>query len=400
MRKDSYYIAKKIIEVHENPRNTSWKKDKGTRTLNLGENDDKNINRSELCQEALELEAAGLIVVRWYDKPSAIESIKYKLEKLPEIYALEGHVPKKQRIAAELDVVNKFASEAETAWLNSYYQEILVGLEKGKQSEDLNKYGTLLFHCLNALEKLKEPIFVRIFSSQHFSDVENRGSKVFQNVLKPRVIAVAKKYHPMVDDSMEDYQVLEQLYLADYAQELALKGDLKLELNGRIVDLAQFPYGTVLNTETLKHAKICGKQDLKKIITVENKANFVAMPYEKGVLILFSHGFFSPLEREFLQKLECVLERDNCQVQYLHTGDLDYGGVRIFQHIRKNIFPGLQPFQMDVEQFERYQEFASVIEEASWQKLGQMNEPRLQLLIQRILETRKVIEQEVFLIKE
>ena len=33
------------------------------------------------------------------------------------------------------------------------------------------------------------------------------------------------------------------------------------------------------------------------------------MPYEKGTLILFCHGFFSPLEREFLRELEGVLEQ-------------------------------------------------------------------------------------------
>ena len=36
-----------------------------------------------------------------------------------------------------------------------------------------------------------------------------------------------------------------------------------------------------------------GKAEIKKIITVENKANFAYMPYEKGTLILFCHGFFS-----------------------------------------------------------------------------------------------------------
>ena len=71
------------------------------------------------------------------------------------------------------------------------------------------------------------------------------------------------------------------------------------------------------------------------------------MPYEKGTLILFCHGFFSPLEREFLRELEGVLEQGTqdmeqspgtekagkcaAGVEYYHTGaDLQaYPGTRI-----------------------------------------------------------------------
>lgn len=104
--------------------------------------------------------------------------------------------------------------------------------------------------------------------------------------------------------------------------------------------------------------------------------------------------------RELERVLECrdeSCEHPEKAIRYYHTGDLDYGGVRIFQHIRRNIFPKLEPYQMDAEQFERYLEYASDIEESAWDKLGQMDEPRLQPLIEKILETRKVIEQEAFL---
>ena len=55
---------------------------------------------------------------------------------------------------------------------------------------------------------------------------------------------------------------------------------------------------------------------------------------------------------------------------------------------------------MDAEQFDRYLEYGSDIEKSSWEKLKDMEEPLLQPLIDRILTTKKVIEQEVFLIKK
>ena len=399
MAEKRYYILEKIIDKYENSKNDWRGETSENRSFPIQQQDFDTCGRSELLAEARELEESGLIKVSWFGGRSDISRITFRLDHMPVIYEMTGRNSKLEQLRYSQQIVGGYASEAENQWLKDYYDDLMCQLEKGKIPRDLEKYGTLLFRCLNALEKLKEPVFVRIFSSQYLSDAENRGSKVFEKKLKSRVVSIAKKHHhPMVDDSMEDHQVLEQLYLADYAQELALKGDLKLELNGRIMDLAQFPYGTVLNTETLKHAEICGKQEIKKVITVENKANFVSMPYEKGTLILFSHGFFSPLEREFLRKLEQVLQQAEYEVRYFHTGDLDYGGVRIFQHIRKNIFPKLQPLQMDAEQFERYLDFAADMEDSAWQKLSQMEEPQLQPLIQKILETRKVIEQEVFLI--
>lgn len=149
----------------------------------------------------------------------------------------------------------------------------------------------------------------------------------------------------------------------------------------------------------MKNAEICQEQDICKVVTVENKANFMKMPYEEGTLLVYTHGFFSPKERFFLKKLETVLKKK--RVEYFHTGDLDYGGIRIFQHIQKNIFPKLQPLWMDEETFLKYAEEAAAVEEAYLDKLRKLSVPEtLEGLKKCILETGKVIEQECMLWKE
>ena len=55
---------------------------------------------------------------------------------------------------------------------------------------------------------------------------------------------------------------------------------------------------------------------------------------------------------------------------------------------------------MDAEQFDWYLEYGTDMEQSSWEKLKQAEELLLQPLIDRILTTKKVIEQEVFLIKK
>lgn len=86
-------------------------------------------------------------------------------------------------------------------------------------------------------------------------------------------------------------------------------------------------------------------------------------------------------------------------VEYYHTGDLDYGGVRILQAYPGTRISKIAATFMDAAQFDRYLDYGTDMEPSSWEKLKNVEEPLLQQLIDRILTTKKVIEQEVFLIK-
>ena len=37
--------------------------------------------------------------------------------------------------------------------------------------------------------------------------------------------------------------------------------------------------------------------------------------------------------------------------EYLHWGDMDYGGINIFEFIKNYIFPDIKPYLMDKESF-------------------------------------------------
>ena len=62
------------------------------------------------------------------------------------------------------------------------------------------------------------------------------------------------------------------------------------------MDLSDFTYGVVLNSQTVKHAMVEVEQPaLKKIVTIENKTNYLAMEYDPGesfistVMDIFHH---------------------------------------------------------------------------------------------------------------
>ena len=237
----------------------------------------------------------------------------------------------------------------------------------------------------------------RVFSKQYLRD-----SKVFEKQLERHVISIARKYCEESTEDMDSRTVLEQLMIEEYSQELAIKGPLKLKIwkgsEARRVDSSDFVYGTVLNSQTLKHSVVeLDQPGLRKVITIENKANYIAMPFEADTLYIFSHGYFAPLEREFLKKIRRALAGK--QVEFYHSGDLDYGGVRIFEYIQKQILPDVRPLRMDVETFEKYQEYAEPIAKETLDKLEKVSIPELDGVIQKMLETGKGIEQECFIIE-
>ncbi len=382
-----YYLLGQILDKCERSRNGWRENQEGNKSYVVQQEDYDRCGRRELIEEALELEKMGLVRIKWLSYRSDVERVYYRLERLPDYYRLTGRKPKTKAIAEDLQELASFAADAETPWLQRYYQDVLQEVERGNPLGRTVKKWKQLFPCLNAVEKLKEPVYVRIFSAACLG-----GSKIFERELKEDVVRVLLRYHPMADEAMEEDAVLSQVYLEQYSQELTVKGNLRICVDGREMDLSGFRYGAVLNGEMLRHASI-PPQCFKRIITVENKANFMAMPYEEGNLLIFSHGFFSPRERQFLLRLLHAVS----DAAYYHTGDLDYGGIRIFKYIRTQIFPELKPWQMDVQTYEAYLPFAQDMEPSAWEKLKSLEEPLLNPLIRRILEEKKTIEQECFL---
>lgn len=150
--------------------------------------------------------------------------------------------------------------------------------------------------ALAGLNQLNEPIYKRVFS-KHFLG----KSKVFENEIQGVVISAARRFHPDVDSDpevMSAEEVLSQIFVETYSQELWIKGPLRLQVCGKVSGFSEFPFGVGLNADMLKNAEICQEQDICKVVTVENKANFMKMPYEEGALLVYTHGFF-PRRNDF-----------------------------------------------------------------------------------------------------
>ena len=393
-----------IIQKYEKS-TVDWKKGmSGKRSVIFREQDFKETGKRDFMNQLMELEMEGLVKVKWYQYGIEAEKAWYSLEQMETIYQRLGKIPKFKRINKLKEEVDQQLALIQSQWIRSYYQSFLQSLDKGDVPKALDTpKRELLFTCFKAIDCLQEPVYKRIFSKKY---LEN--TKTFEQEMQSHVISTAKKFCPDVEKEMDDTTVLQQLWIEEYAQELSLKGKLHFclkEENGSTQEINTecYRFGTTLNSQTLEHAEIKEVQNIQKIVIFENKANYISAPYKDGILYLFSHGYFSPKECRFLKQLHQVLKNQtSCEVQYFHSGDLDYGGIKIFQYIRKTIFPELEPLQMDVETYEAYQEFTEVIDPETLEKLKRVQDenPKLQELIKRLIETGKGIEQECFLIEK
>ena len=77
-----------------------------------------------------------------------------------------------------------------------------------------------------------------------------------------------------------------------YSQELWIKGPLRLPGMWKSFRFFGVPVWRRAECGYAENAEICQEQDICKVVTVENKANFMKMPYEEGTLLVYTHGFF------------------------------------------------------------------------------------------------------------
>jgi DNA topoisomerase VI subunit A len=56
--------------------------------------------------------------------------------------------------------------------------------------------------------------------------------------------------------------------------------------------------------------------------------------------------------QKLLKELSRYLAECPYQIEVFHTGDIDYGGIRIYEYLRCHFFKDLRPYLMDVATYE------------------------------------------------
>ena len=287
------------------------------------------------------------------------------------------------------------AGEAEGTFLEPYYEVLLQRLAAGQDVKKPDMEDEDFFRCLNRAAAVDTPVWRRQFSKEVLHD-----SKLFEKKYQDKVVTVLDQYSPLVEEGMTADDILRVHGIKTYSQTLEWKGSLIYRIgNGSPIDSSVNIFGTVINAQTLEQAVPSAAPGIRRIMLIENKANYESMDFRESTLYIYCHGFFSPKELKFLSALTEIADEN---IEYLHWGDMDLGGIRIFLYNQRKLFPGLKPYRMDEENYKAAVEGGAGIplKKEKKEKLQKLDAGCLENLKMLILENEMEIEQESLLLTE
>ena len=371
--------------------------------------------RSVLLRQAGELEKltgiSGKIIVKWKAVRTEIEKITVSPDAIPLLCQVEQIEDPRERQLSQMELTESWKSRvAQADWLIPYYDHILERLNSGKLVKDVpGLEDPLFFLFLNKTAEERKPLYRRAFSAQvctiwnGIAQTKQSESKItptkrFEKIYQSAVLSVLKQYSPLYEEGMSDEELLTAHGILTYAQTLEFKGAVSYRIDdGPAISTAAQIYGTMFNKQTLENAVPISIVGIRQIMTIENKANYEKMQFRPDTLYIFCHGFFSPPERKFLSR---VVALAGTNTEYFHWGDMDYGGIRIFKFLQKNLFPKLKPWKMDVTDYKMALQMGASIslETDKRERFEQMDAGVLTPLKEAILKNGKEIEQELLLL--
>ena len=206
----------------------------------------------------------------------------------------------------------------------------------------------------DAIIRNKEEIYIRDLSKMVLGD-----SKAFSGKVKEKAEALLEKCSD--SDALEKMADMKSRYgrganiflvynVVSTPRHIPAFGDIEITTPFCVIDSRSMPY-VFLSDAINKYQRIRIKTP--DFITIENQTTYEDF-FEDGYTKFYVGGFPGYAEKELLAKIY----RDNPDVTFHHWGDIDCGGFRIFDNIRRYI-PTLVPYNMDVDTLSKYADFAA-----------------------------------------
>lgn len=352
-----------------------------------------------------EYAAKELVAYGWlkHEKGNIIDKVWLRLDFLEKAYSEIGRIPKGDIVGDILEMVLETQKKIKSEWIGKYLSDLRAGIEQKRSARpflpDDAGYARALLTALKAIDEIgQEECLERVFSQKCFGD-----SKFFEKTIRKKAAGIIRKYLSHDSSEMEyltDDEALCSVGIVKAPESFDFCGSLIIEIQNRRFDFSPFIYGATINSKTAAEMEIIDLASVKRILFIENKANYLDYINKRkpDELIVYHGGFYSPVKGNFFRKLHHA--GINAGVKFLHWSDIDLGGFHIFVRLRENIIPELEPYLMDEEAFalkaqmgmsfdDRY---ALLLEELLKKPEYKIFHPVVKLMVQKRLR----IEQEVF----
>ncbi|MCH1640857.1 DUF2220 family protein [Paenibacillus timonensis] len=348
-----------------------------------------------------ELERLGLVELCWvrFRTGEQLERIYLQWSELERAYRVAGRMPKRDKLERLRHILTPL-SRHPWEWVRVWSEQADVLLAEGKTShlevDDPEGYEDLVCVLLE-LPQLERSVPIRLLSQKLFKD-----SKHIERNVQRRLLSLAKQASGEDRETEEEW--LDFLGVAKNPQLVLVSGPLSFRTaDSQKIDIGVFAGGVGLSDKTVEEMHQV-ETVATRIVTIENLATYHlwlehASEHRGTELVLYTGGFPHRALQSFLRRLaEYLAAASEKNIEVYHWGDIDLGGIRIFEFLRKQFFTNLKPMLMDAETLLRYKSSAASISDEYAGKLEEaLKDNRLihwRPVLQTMLNQRIRLEQE------
>jgi hypothetical protein len=203
----------------------------------------------------------------------------------------------------------------------------------------------------------------RIFSMSCFGD-----SKLFERAIKSKLLAILRKYAEFAVDATEK-DILRLVGITKYPEQFEFCGNVQINFDNGTIDYAPLKLGGSIFISDVRRIINIEMNSITRVITIENRANYfdyVQKQKSPDELVLYHAGQFSPSRKVFFLTIKSAMPK-NCN--WLHWGDIDYGGFSMLLRLRKEVYGSVKALRMNTIELQKYSGFARSIQQSYIDKL-------------------------------
>ena len=310
--------------------------------------------RPDIDRAVRELCDKGFCYARWDESNGLLERVGLCLDKVDEAFSYMGRTRRQDKDRKEIEMLERKKLESHGGTVRNLLAELKVLANSHKShmdwydsEEDLD----LFLKMVDAVEMQEDEILLRNFSKRYFSD-----SKVFEKN-QARILKTFNRFG-VAEDRYSDFDSLcKEHNIVRNEGFLLVKGKLILDIAGQTFDLSRYPYVFAIPHKAFENLTITDVFS-SRLITVENLTTFNYFN-EDDAIVVYLGGFAGRHEVEFLKK---VCKRTDA-LDFLHMGDIDWGGFQILMDLRKKTGMSFKALHMGIGELERYRQQCSPLTE-------------------------------------
>lgn len=319
-------------------------------------NIENNSIRVTINDSVMKLSQEKLIFYEWMfgESNHIISRVWLNFNAVEDVYNILGRMSTKDIMTSLCDEITTEISKIKTVWINDYYRDTLAFLKSHfstgnrlpkNKTERKNLYTVMRFIDSNPDTVLTE----RVFSEKCFGD-----SKYFEMNVKSTLLYILRKY---LDSNSSDTDLLQMIGIIKYPEQLELCGNFSLTKGSNMCNFEMFNTGICLYADDIDKFKLSIDKAVKKIISIENRANYFAYISQRknpDEIVIYHGGHYSPYKKKLFKAVSNSMG-ENCK--WCHWGDIDFGGFSMLKRLREEINKDILPCKMNVDELVRYDAF-------------------------------------------